>query len=299
MEFLLGTDRSREFGPLPQMEAWHLILLPKQIGACSLHEFRRKPALKGESDPTPQSEGLMAVLPLMALRARTIWRNGRKIAVGPSLADQFRFFDLRDSFVAEVPFAFHTVNLIMPNTSFVERAGGAPKWNWKENGSYDDPVLSHLLRALIPAIRNPDVKDIFFGDLILQAASRHIGQRYGDLPPSQESFSRALSKREESRAKDVLEDRIGGDVTLEEVASACRVPTDNFVSMFEWATGMPPHRWLVLQRIDRAKSKLLNSDDSPTEIAAACGFDGEGEFMRVFALETGMSPEQWRGHRKA
>jgi AraC family transcriptional regulator len=290
----LSYDRDIEFGLLPQIEAHHLILSPSPIGDCSLHEFRRNHALKGESDPTPLGDGLMVVLPLSALPAHRNWVNGRKVALSSSLADRFRFFDLRNSYISEVPFAFHTVHLFMPNLAFVKQAGGSPKWSWEDNGSYDDPVLHHLFKVIIPSIRNPNFKDRLFGDLVLQAAGRHIALKYANLAPVQRSFARTLSKKEESRAKEVLLDRIGGDVSVDEVATACGVSADQFSTIFKWSTGTSPHRWLVLQRIERAKSLLRSSDGSLVDIALACGFANQSDFTRVFSREVGLSPTQWR-----
>jgi AraC family transcriptional regulator len=284
---------NREYGPLPEVEARHLILSPSQIGDCSLHEFQRKYALKGESDPTPQGEGLMAVLPLKALPAHRNWANGREIALGPSLANHFRFFDLRKTFISGASFAFHTVHLFMPNSAFVKQGRGSPKWNWEDDESYDDPVLNHLIEAIIPAIRDSNFKDRLFGELILQAASRHIALKYANLTPVQ-SFAHTLSKGEESQAKEILLDRIGGDVSVDEVANACGISADQFGTIFKRSTGISPHRWLVLQRVERAKSLLRRSDGSLADIAVACGFANQSHFTRVFSREVGLSPTQWR-----
>jgi AraC family transcriptional regulator len=281
------------------MEARHLILSPSQIGDCSLHEFWRDHALKGESDPTPLGDGFMIVLPLSALPEHRNWVNGRKIALRPSHADQFRFFDLRNSYISEVPFAFHTVHLFMPNSAFGNQAGGSPKWNWEDHESYDDPVLHHLFNAIMPSIRNPNFKDRLLGDLILQAASRHIALKYANLVPVRRSLARTLSKKEEGRAKEVLLDRIGGDVSVDEVANACGVSADQFGSIFKWSTGTSPHRWLVLQRIERAKSLLRRVDGSVADIALACGFANQSHFTRVFSREVGLSPTQWRRQENA
>jgi AraC family transcriptional regulator len=282
------------------MEAHHLILSPSQVGDCSLHEFRRDYALKGESDPTPQGEGLMIVLPLKPLPTHRNWANGKEIALGSSLANQFRFFDLRKIYISEAIFAFHTVHLFMPNAAFANQRQGSPKWTWEDNESYDDPVLNHLMGAIIPSIRNPNFKDRLFGDLILQAASRYIALKYANLAPvRQQSFPLTLSKEEESRAKEILLDRIGGDISIDELAAACGVSADQFGEIFKSSTGTSPYRWLVLQRIERAKSLLRRPDGGLANIALACGFANQNHFTNVFSREVGLSPTQWRRHRNA
>jgi AraC family transcriptional regulator len=290
----MRVDHHKEYCPLPEMDVRHLALSPSQVGGCSLHEFRRSHGLKEQTTPTPQGEGFMAALVLTETSGHRSWVNGREIAVRPALADQFRFFDLRNSFIAELPSAFHTVHLFMPNAGLGERASGSPKWNWKEDSFYDDATLSHLVRAMIPAIRNPLFKDQLFCDLIMQATGRHVASRYADLMFAEPSPGGNLSRNEESRAKELLLDRIGGNVSLDEVAAECGISTDHFSRTFKWATGLPPYRWLTLQRIERAKSMLQNSEDSLVEIALACGFANQSHFTRVFSREVGLSPGQWR-----
>jgi AraC family transcriptional regulator len=292
---MLQFDHHKAYCPLPKMDVHHLALSPSQIGACSLHEFQRNSALKGQTTtPTPQGEGFMAALVLTETSGHRSWINGREIAVRPALAGQFRFFDLRNSFIAELPPAFHTVHLFMPNAALSKRAGGSPKWDWEEDSFYDDPILSHLVRAMIPAIRNPSFQDQLFCDLILQAASRHVAGKYADLIFVKPLSARNLSRKEESQAKGILLDRIGGNVSLDEVASACGVSTDHFGKMFKWSTGLPPYRWLTLQRIERAKLLLRSSNDSLVEIALECGFANQSHFTRVFSREVGLSPGRWR-----
>jgi AraC family transcriptional regulator len=295
----MRVDHHKEYCPLPKMEVHHLALSPSQLGACSLHEFQRNYALKGQSTPTPQGDAFMAILPLKALPAHRRWINGREKAGRPSLENRFRFCDLRDSFVDEAPFAFHTVHLFMPNAPFVKHAGGSPKWNWDEEAYYDDPALSHLLEAMIPAIRNPNFQDLLFCDLLLQAASRHVAGRYANISFAEHSSTRTLSKSEESRAKEFLLYRICGNASVDEVAAECGVSTDYFSRTFKWATGLPPYRWLTLQRIERAKSLLRNSEDSLVEIALACGFSNQSHFTRLFSREVGLSPGQWRRRENA
>jgi AraC family transcriptional regulator len=279
------------------MDVRHLALSPSQIGGCSLHEFRRDYGLKGQTSPTPLGEGFMAALVLTDTSGHRSWINGREIAVQPALADQFRFFDLRNSFTAELPSAFHTIHLFMPNAALSKRAGGSPKWGWEEDSFYNDPILSHLIRAMIPAIRDPSFQDQLFCDLILNAASRHVASKYADLTFAKSSSVRNLSRQEESRAKEILLDRMGGNVSLDEVANTCGVSSDHFGKMFKWSTGSSPYRWLTLQRIERAKELLRNSSDSLVEIGLACGFANQSHFTRVFSREVGLSPGKWRRGR--
>ena len=87
---------------------------------------------------------------------------------------------------------------------------------------------------------------------------------------------------------------IDGEITLEELAGECELSRSHFARAFRKTTGRPPHRWLVEQRIERAKHMLLKSDLPLAEIADSCGFSDQSHFSKVFAGALGVPPGEWR-----
>jgi AraC family transcriptional regulator len=296
----LGYDHHKDYDPQLKLDyARHLVVPTKQLGVSSLHEYRRDYACQVESDPLPQGDGVMAVLRLKETPKFRSWVNGREMTVGESRIGQFRLFDLRHSFRSEVLYAFHSVHLFIPNTAFDRSVGKSPNWNWELNAFCNDPVLEHVVRAMIPAVRNPQFQDKLFSELVLQATSRHIASEYADLGSVERSSTRSLSKAQEARAKDIMVSRIEGNVSVDEIAAECGVSADHFSRTFKWSTGLPPYRWLTLQRVERAKSLLQGSGESLADIALTCGFSNQSHLTRVFSREVGLSPGKWRRHRNA
>ena len=62
---------------------------------------------------------------------------------------------------------------------------------------------------------------------------------------------------------------------------------------------MPPHRYLLTRRIERAKALLRDTDLSITEIAFQTGWNSLGTFGRTFRDITGESPGRPSGAREA
>jgi AraC family transcriptional regulator len=62
---------------------------------------------------------------------------------------------------------------------------------------------------------------------------------------------------------------------------------------------LPPHRWLLARRIERAQELLLHSALSLDRIAAACGFADQSHFSRVFSRQIGIAPSAWRRQRRS
>ena len=87
---------------------------------------------------------------------------------------------------------------------------------------------------------------------------------------------------------------LGGDITLSEVANECGLSLSYFTRAFKQSTGDAPHRWLLRQRFQHAKTLLCETQMSLAEIAIVCGFADQSHFTRVFGAHTGQAPGVWR-----
>ena len=73
----------------------------------------------------------------------------------------------------------------------------------------------------------------------------------------------------------------------------------HFARSFKQAFGVPPHRYLLSRRIERAKALLRDTDLAITEIAFHTGWESLGTFGRTFRDITGESPSAIRARAKA
>ena len=68
-----------------------------------------------------------------------------------------------------------------------------------------------------------------------------------------------------------------------------------FNDLFKGCFDTTPNRYLVMRRIEQAKSMLEAQSLTVTEIAELCGFSDVYYFSKVFKQETGISPNRWKG----
>ena len=73
----------------------------------------------------------------------------------------------------------------------------------------------------------------------------------------------------------------------------------HFARSFKDAFGVPPHRYLLTRRIEKATALLRDTDLSVTEIAFETGWKSLGTFGRTFRDVTGQSPGERRAREKA
>ncbi len=73
----------------------------------------------------------------------------------------------------------------------------------------------------------------------------------------------------------------------------------HFARSFKQAFGIPPHRYLLTRRIERATALLRDTELSITEIAFHTGWESLGTFGRTFRDITGQSPGAIRTRARA
>jgi len=91
-----------------------------------------------------------------------------------------------------------------------------------------------------------------------------------------------------------IEDHLDG-LTLEQMAAAAHLSVYHFARQFKAATGLPPHQYVVMRRVERAKQLLQGGDDlSLAEVAACAGFSDQSQFTHHFKRIVGVTPGQFR-----
>jgi AraC family transcriptional regulator len=114
-------------------------------------------------------------------------------------------------------------------------------------------------------------------------ARRHSGERLGKLPA-----------RGMALVVSFVEANIDQDLRLEALAGIAGMSTYHFARRFKETTGVSPHAYVLLRRIRRAESLLLDPAVSLAEIAAACGFSSQAHFTTAFRLRLGTTPHAYR-----
>jgi len=108
-------------------------------------------------------------------------------------------------------------------------------------------------------------------------------------------FSRGgLNSARLRRIKELVDAKMEGDLSLEEMAQSVGLSTAHFARMFRKSTGRTPHQFVLRQRVDRAKGMLRAPDARVLDVALACGFKTQQHFAQVFRGVWGVSPTEYR-----
>ncbi len=119
-------------------------------------------------------------------------------------------------------------------------------------------------------------------------------QYLATAPDGEIGWLKAARDPQVSRALALIHADIAAERSVEELARAAGLSRSAFVDRFRDLMGHPPMRYVTLWRLQRAKLRLGETDESIAEIAHGIGYGSEEAFSRAFRREFGMPPAQWR-----
>jgi AraC family transcriptional regulator len=117
--------------------------------------------------------------------------------------------------------------------------------------------------------------------------------------PMEQTRRGGLAPWQVQRATEIMATFDQSEVSLATMADAVGLSRFHFARAFKQATGQPPHRYQIMLRVERAKQLLANSPLSIADVAAAVGYDDQGQLARRFRREVGVTPSRYRQDRRA
>jgi AraC family transcriptional regulator len=273
-------------------------------GDLSIGRYRRDRPGLGISSPNPLSPMVMAVVIHRERPAHVGWHDGRLVEVPALGAGALSCLDLREAWTMDLSAPFDSFHTFIPWTAFDEitselRRPRIEALNRRIGVEHRDETMLGLARSLNPVLARPEHATALFADHVFLAMVTHLAVTYGGLKTDTTQAhaapkGRLLTRLEERRVTNRLLDDLAGDTSLSELATLCGLSRSHFIRAFKQSTGMPPHRWLLMQRVKRAKDLLRGTKTPIAEIAVTCGFADQSHLTRVFSKAFRISPGAWR-----
>jgi AraC family transcriptional regulator len=92
-----------------------------------------------------------------------------------------------------------------------------------------------------------------------------------------------------------IEEHLDGCPTLAEMAAVVGLNPYHFARQFKAATGLPPHQYVIVRRVERAKQLLqAGTDLSLAEVALSAGFSDQSQLSHHFKRLVGVTPGRFR-----
>lgn len=154
------------------------------------------------------------------------------------------------------------------------------------------PSAESLMDAMRMDVLEHSPAGAVAGDLLVAALLSHIRPQdtskarvAGGLPPA--------ARR---RVLEFIEAGLDTPLALADLAQQAGVSVRHFSRAFNTAMGMPPHQYILRQRVERART-LVSQGMPLAEVAQQVGFSDQSQLSRTFRRFTGCSPTVFRSKR--
>jgi AraC-like DNA-binding protein len=262
------------------------------------HVVRKGPG-HGMTEPQAADCAYSARVYLDGFDACDVWRDEQPVPSTALMPGAMLINDMRHTWRANPTSPFNVVNFFIPQNAVDEIAEeqgarrGAALRGPADTG-WTDTTFRDLARSLLPALAAPEQANTLFTDHLTRAAVAHLAANYGSLQAKSQPRRSGLAPWQERRAKDMMMADLSGNISLSELAMACRLSLSHFSGAFKRSFGCPPHRWLLMKRLERAKHLILTTKKPLCDIAIDTGFADQSHLTRVFTQHLGASPGAWR-----
>ena len=91
-----------------------------------------------------------------------------------------------------------------------------------------------------------------------------------------------------------MEDGLAGDLSLAELAREANLSPHHFARLFKESTGLPPHRYVVGRRVERAKGLLAGTDLPIADVSRRAGFATQAQLNHHLKRLLGLTPAAFR-----
>jgi AraC-like DNA-binding protein len=120
---------------------------------------------------------------------------------------------------------------------------------------------------------------------------RHVPSPQQPAPRGRNDLPRAKLRT----VLEYIEEHLDASPTLEQMAAVARLSPTYFASQFKRTTGLPPYRYVIGRRIERAKQLMQTAPDaSLAEVALHAGFSDQSQFSHHFKRFIGVTPGEFR-----
>jgi AraC family transcriptional regulator len=159
---------------------------------------------------------------------------------------------------------------------------------------FEDKQLRLLLMEIEREMEDDWAMGPLYGDHLGMSLSLALIKKYGQVALPRDLAQGGLPRARLLRVLDYINDNSHRDVRLSDLAEVAETSRFHFARLFRECMGVPPHQYLMQQRIEKAKLLLRAPRHNVNEVASATGFTNASHFAKTFRRIVGVSPTGWK-----
>src|ERR1700759_4932940 len=170
----------------------------------------------------------------------------------------------------------------------------APAPQFSKTGLRKDQMVERLSRALLAGEQIGGTLGGHYADCISAAIVMRLLTSAERVAPQARPRVSELARWGLRRAIKFVETNLANSISTSDISAAAGLTRMHFAAQFKAATGLRPHEYLLLRRVERAQEMLVQTDMSVVDVALSVGFQGQSHFTVVFNRFIGRPPHAWR-----
>ncbi|MEM8531193.1 MAG: AraC family transcriptional regulator [Chloroflexota bacterium] len=165
--------------------------------------------------------------------------------------------------------------------------------------SSPDRQIQQLGSLLVDELTIQSATGRLYAESLTTALVVHLITHYAVFPAALSASHARLSQWELQHVFEYINDCLRHDISLTKLADLVDLSPNYFISQFRRAVGMSPHQYIIRQRVDRARTLLIESTKPVAEIATEVGFFDQSHLTRHMRRLHGITPGALRHQQRS
>jgi AraC-like DNA-binding protein len=145
-----------------------------------------------------------------------------------------------------------------------------------------DPLTQHIALVLQAEVESSeDMASRLYADVLANALAVHFLSRYAASRQTVRESTGGLSLYKLRRTTEYINEHVERDLSLTELAAVAHTSLAHFARLFRQATGLMPHQYVIVCRIEHAKRFLAETELPIIDIAHRVGFADQSHFTAL------------------
>ncbi len=190
------------------------------------------------------------------------------------------------------------LSIAAPFFNEVARAMGGEDAALIEPHATPDPLIREVGNAVERDVRRQCPPDARYLESLAMVLAAHVARTYAIAKSTNAASFGGLAAHKLRCVRHHIGEHLGETIRVEQLAEAVHLSPFHFARMFKQSTGQSPHLYILMQRVERAKELLAETDIALVDVAADVGFRTQGHFTGVFHRYAGFTPRAFRLHAR-
>lgn len=153
-----------------------------------------------------------------------------------------------------------------------------------------DPRIERLAFALVTELENGLTNGRIFGESVVTALAARLVREYGrGRVPTARDPRGGLAPRTLASVVEYVRASLADPIALADLAKIANLSAFHFGRAFRTSTGLPPHAYVVRERVDEA-IRLILGGMPISDAASSVGFSSQGHLTRHMRRLLGITP---------